>query len=367
MSSVNLNPGSLSSFLGDDDPETTQFAQLSGLPDVARAAGAIAGLTSGKPIPEAEGLLQTIDTAEQLGLVPDVGADVGQFLDSESLLSFTNAASSADGATELFSTFGEGGGPLDAAAALYTFGSDFKSGNYGENASNGASVGASIGTAVLPGIGTAVGSVIGAAVGALSSVFGGGQSTPENISLTQTVDSLNQSIDKSIGLDNAPGGNYIPIAQQNKQLNAQADQLLLTAGEEMSGQEAVTMLAGLANANAPDLGKYQGVGQEGNLLTDMGNFIQQCVSNGIIAPGESSSKVFTQVVYPWLQAQGINTSPSTEVDVHGNNQGEILEGILFNITNGYLTGSFGPTTTNYYGDQLGNSIPVINWYSSPYL
>lgn len=265
-------------------------AQIPGLSYGGDVLGIYTGLRQGGVMGDAQAGVDTLQLANQSGLLGEAGgamAGVGDYIPF-----------------------------LGAGLGVYNFLNNWQSGNTGSDALNGASAGAGIGTAIEPGIGTVVGAVIGGAAGALSSAFGPGEADPEMTSWQNYVSGYNQF---------------------GSQMNSQ----------NVSPQQAFTSLAGIFDSRtANDNPLYNQFGRmgEGAMMQGMATQINNAYAKGTINSKSTPTQIYNSVVAPWIA-----TMPGGQQWNSTYNQGSVggngvVQNLLTTLIGQYTSGAFNSNT-----------------------
>jgi hypothetical protein len=336
------------------------------LQDLAGAYSVFAGFTKGGTAGDTSAALAATQLAAKNNLLgssssnigtaaSDLGAGIGLVEGIEqggvegygtAAVSGLRLASSVGGATGLLSSgvaadLSSAASDIAAPLALYNEISTWQSGATGSDALAGAESGAAVGS-IVPGIGTAIGAVVGAAVGALSSLFGGGKTDPESLSLSNVTKQYTAAYNED------PTG-----AQQ--------------ALSQMSPAQSFQLLAGAFDAKNDTPGHSQPLEQalgrmgEGTFLTDMAGKINSAVSSGQIAANATPGQVYASVVQPWI------TSITNGQGILGgqNGEGGVLTGAVQNLIGAYMGGQLTSSTPIGVSGQAATTLPAFAGAGAP--
>jgi len=327
-----------------------------GLSTAGTLAGIVGGLESHTPVGEAGAALSAASLANKTGVLgtpsstvnTELGAAGGalglyQGLERGGVAGDLTAASGAArlgsgvanlaGDSSLATGLGDVAGAIAIPLAAYNEITNWRSGATGSDALGGAETGATVGSVFGP-IGAGIGAVIGGAVGALSSLFGGGKTDPESLSLSKVTSS------------------YSSAYAQNPQ---GAQQAL----SEMSPAQSFQMLAGAFDAKNNTPGHSQPIAQvwgrmqEGAFVNDMAAQINSAVESGAISPSTPPAQVYAQVVQPW-----INSKTNGQGILGGaNGEGGVLTGAIQNLIGAYMGGQLTSNTAIGVSGQMDTGLP----------
>lgn len=305
--------------------------------DIAGGLGAYQGLTSGNPQQQAQA---GINTAKLLnGQTGFGGAGVNSALTGANnalgiyngikqggVLGYGGAgANAAQLAGNLMGNpaLSAVGGYIAAPLAVYNAAKNWKSGATGSDALSGAEAGAAVGS-IIPGVGTLIGGLAGGAIGALSSAFGPGRMDPEN----------------------SNWNSYVPQYNQNPQVS-----------QSLNPSQDWQLLSGMMDARHNDPGQAEQLEQkfgrmgENTFMDQMTGQINQAAQQGKINSQSSPGQIYSQVVAPWLQSQGITVGSDAALGqtgtpgmIVGTNQqeGPALQSAITNLIGAYTQGQLTP-------------------------
>ena len=284
----------------------------------------------------------TMGTIEQgVGLARTGAGLVGSFAGSGAGASVLGSDAGEVG--QVAGEVGTAAGYVAAPLAVYNFVKNWQSGQTGSDAIQGAEAGAAVGS-VVPGVGTVIGAVVGGAIGAISSFFGPGKADPEHTTW-----------------NNVSGvyASYTPAEQQ------QAQQLM-----SQNPAQAFQLLAGSMQAgdNAPghseQIQQVFGTNGETNMLNSTLNEVNAAITAGKIQANATPQQIYSQVVAPWLTSKGATINPNS-VNVSGQNEGQLLQGVVTSLIGSWQSGTLKNGTTVGIAGQAATGIPVYGAKTAP--
>lgn len=259
----------------------------------AGVLGVYQGLSSGKPVGEAQAAVGATKLANQAGLVsPKVNSTVGELgnvlgiytgLKQGGVAGDAGAAVNAAQLGSKVGAFGDASGAVGAAAgyvaaplAVYSAVTQYESGDTAGDTIRGAEAGAAVGS-IIPVVGTAIGAIVGGIAGAVSSLFGSGKPGKAAGSWDQLT--------KSNSLATTPGRDY------TQQSWAEAFKGMLDEGNNI----------------------FKGGGADRHKDPDaLAKPLEAQVKAGMaqLGPNATTDQVYNQVIVPWMQssASGLNWS-----------------------------------------------------------
>ena len=288
----------------------------------------------GSAVGVAGGLLSAYTGFEQGGALGDAKGAVG----------LATAATQAGLLGGTAGTLGSSLPYIGAAIDLANFGSNWKSGATGADALNGAETGAEIG-AYFGGIGALFGGVIGGVVGAVSSVFGPGQTDPEQLTANNYFKQYASA---------TPQQQQQMAASLTPALNFQTLAGVMDAKNDSAG-------------HATPLQQIFGTNGEGKFVSQMTNQINSAISKGTIPKNATPQQIYQSVVTPWLSNMkgnfgGGNTNAlpnSTWGDVNGTKMGDAVQSAITNLIGQWQSGALtGSTPVGIAGQTLGTQLPA---------